>query len=213
MSSSRQIRHLRAVDQRAINYVNHAAYLPWAAVIPILGGGEIARGLRVCELSHGYQALARASSASAVPVCGRCRGELRGGHGNGLTARFHGLPLSRASQDIGPAAGRGRGTDLECFRVSAGHGPGVRAVQDCRSVRIYASELCPRQDSNLRSRLRRLLPCTALTSANAISRVLPGRASGATSWPMPGWASARVLYLSVACGVASRHAEARSAGL
>jgi hypothetical protein len=43
--------------------------------------------------------------------------------------------------------------------------------------------------------------------------VLPGRVSGATSWPMPGWASARVLYLSVACGVASRHAEARSAGL
>src|SRR5262249_20858437 len=39
---------------------------------------------------------------------------------------------------------------------------------------------CPRQDSNLRSRLRRLLPCTALTSVNALSRVLPGRVSGAT---------------------------------
>src|SRR5215469_10312528 len=43
------------------------------------------------------------------------------------------------------------------LRVAAGHGLGGGWAQDCRSVRIYASELCPRQDSNLRSRLRRPL--------------------------------------------------------
>jgi hypothetical protein len=45
--------------------------------------------------------------------------------------------------------------DLGQLRVAAGHRPGARTVQDCQSVRIYAFEQCPRQDSNLRSRLRR----------------------------------------------------------
>src|SRR5215471_16174352 len=43
------------------------------------------------------------------------------------------------------------------LRVVAGHRPDADPPQDCQSVRIYASELCPRQDSNLRSRLRRPL--------------------------------------------------------
>ena len=38
--------------------------------------------------------------------------------------------------------------------------------QDWQSVRIYASEQCPRQDSNLRSRLRRAWRHPALTSGN-----------------------------------------------
>src|SRR5215471_12610473 len=43
------------------------------------------------------------------------------------------------------------------LRVVAGHRPGADSSQDCQSVRIYAPEQCPRQDSNLRSRLRRPL--------------------------------------------------------
>src|SRR5215813_15267330 len=73
------------------------------------------------------------------------------------------------------------GSSQDC----AGAEPQVSEVSQSRTrfrayVRIYASEQCPRQDSNLRSRLRRLLPCTALTSANALWRILPGRVSGAT---------------------------------
>jgi len=37
----------------------------------------------------------------------------------------------------------------------------------------------PRQDSNLRARLRRLLLCTALTSGNMLAEILPGRVWGA----------------------------------
>ena len=46
-------------------------------------------------------------------------------------------------------------------------GVGAQAARDCLSVRIYASELCPRQDSNLRSRLRRPVLFTAATWQNA----------------------------------------------
>jgi len=45
-------------------------------------------------------------------------------------------------------------------------------------VRIYASELCPRQDSNLRSRLRRALLCTALTWPSVLNEA-PWGAYGA----------------------------------
>ena len=64
------------------------------------------------------------------------------------------------------------------LRVAAGHRPGVFSAQDCQSVRIYASEQCPRQDSNLRSRLRRPFPGIALTSRNVLAGVLTGRVSG-----------------------------------
>ena len=46
------------------------------------------------------------------------------------------------------------------------------------SVRIYASEQCPRQDSNLRSRLRRPLPGIALTCRNVLPEILSGARIG-----------------------------------
>jgi hypothetical protein len=52
-------------------------------------------------------------------------------------------------------------------------------LQDCQSVRIYASEQCPRQDSNLRSRLRRGLLCTPLTRRNEFPHTMIGGVSGA----------------------------------
>jgi len=64
-------------------------------------------------------------------------------------------------------------------RVSAGHRPGTESRQDCRSVRIYTSEQRPQQDSNLRSRLRRALLYTRLTSGNMLAAILSGRISGA----------------------------------
>jgi hypothetical protein len=42
-----------------------------------------------------------------------------------------------------------------------------------------ASEQCPRQDSNLRSRLRRGLLCARLTCGNVPAKILAGRISGA----------------------------------
>jgi hypothetical protein len=56
-----------------------------------------------------------------------------------------------------PGADRAQGP--EGLSVAAGHRPGLRAAHDCQSVRVYAFDQCPRQDSNLRSRLRRGLPC------------------------------------------------------
>src|SRR5215471_11688993 len=66
------------------------------------------------------------------------------------------------------------------LRVVAGHRPDADSPQDCQSVRIYASELCPRQDSNLRSRLRSPFPCIAVACRNVLLNVLPGRISGTT---------------------------------
>jgi hypothetical protein len=54
--------------------------------------------------------------------------------------------------------------------------------QDWQSVRIYAYDQCPRQDSNLRSRLRRGLLCTPLTSGNEFLHTMIGGVSGATAW-------------------------------
>ena len=48
-------------------------------------------------------------------------------------------------------------------------------------VRIYASDQCPRQDSNLRSRLRRGLLFTPLTSGNEFPHTMIGGVSGATA--------------------------------
>ena len=69
--------------------------------------------------------------------------------------------------------------DLGRLRVAAGHGLGADSAQDCKSVRIYSSEQCPRQDSNLRSRLRRGLLCTPLTSGNEVPHTMIGGVSGA----------------------------------
>jgi hypothetical protein len=77
--------------------------------------------------------------------------------------------------------------DLGQLHVAAGHRPGTQPAQDCQSVRIYSSELCPRQDSNLRSRLRRGLLCTPLTSGNELPHAMIGGVSGATAWSrLPG---------------------------
>src|SRR5262249_14562416 len=46
---------------------------------------------------------------------------------------------------------------------------------------LETSHQCPRQDSNLRSRLRRGLLCTPLTSANEFPRTMIGGLSGAGS--------------------------------
>ncbi len=59
------------------------------------------------------------------------------------------------------------GKARERVRVSAGHRLGLVSHQDCQSVRIYTSEQCPRQDSNLRSRLRRGMLYDVSTWQNA----------------------------------------------
>ena len=56
----------------------------------------------------------------------------------------------------GSLPGAARGQDPERFRVSAGHGLGLTSHRDCQSVRIYSFEQRPQQDSNLRTRLRRV---------------------------------------------------------
>jgi hypothetical protein len=57
---------------------------------------------------------------------------------------------------------------------------GCAGIQVIRSfVRIW----CPRQDSNLRSRLRSPFPGMALTCRNVLAEVLPGRVSGAARLP------------------------------
>jgi hypothetical protein len=119
------------------------------------------------------------------------------------------LPLSRRSLWIRqwnpgtywtPGLGR--------LRVAAGHRPGTGSAQDCQRVRIYASEQYPRQDSNLRSRLRRAWHHPALTSVNVPVRdpfvrcLMPGAGGlarfrrgghlnlppgGARSALVPGW--------------------------
>ena len=66
------------------------------------------------------------------------------------------------------------------WRRMAAHDRFERNAKPLVSVDLGWSDGCPRQDSNLRSRLRSPFPCTALTSANALARVLPGRVSGAT---------------------------------
>ena len=76
-------------------------------------------------------------------------------------------------------------------------GVGAQAARDCLSVRIYASELCPRQDSNLRSRLRRTLLCTSLTSRNMLAEILPGRISGAARRRSAAQASGRRFRLTL----------------
>jgi hypothetical protein len=91
------------------------------------------------------------------------------GRGNGLVAVVvvgAGLGFPR----LGPDSGTDREKGPERFRVAAGHRPGVRAAQDCQSVRIYASDQCPRQDSNLRARLRRPVLFMAATWQNARRR-------------------------------------------
>jgi hypothetical protein len=69
--------------------------------------------------------------------------------------------------------------DREALGVCAGQGPAGLPRLDWHCVRIYASDLRPQQDANLRSRLRRPLACIALTSANMVADGPAGRVWGA----------------------------------
>jgi len=60
---------------------------------------------------------------------------------------------------------------------AAGHRLTAATRQDCQSVRIYASDQRPRQDSNLRSRLRRGLLCMPLTCEKVLQHRRSGHAS------------------------------------
>jgi hypothetical protein len=88
--------------------------------------------------------------------------------GNGLVtvversvSRYYRVPLVRVFPAGGILPGRGRGT-------RSGSSFHRRRSQPCASqVKIViVFEKAPRQDSNLRTRLRRALPCLDLTSAN-----------------------------------------------
>ena len=92
-----------------------------------------------------------------------------------------GLSLSRPFPCWRLFSGRVSGAGPELLSIAAGHGVGAGRAQDYWSVRIYSSELSPRQDSNLRSRLRRGLLCTALTSGNEWPHAMIGGGPGATA--------------------------------
>src|SRR5262249_29455572 len=68
-------------------------------------------------------------------------------------------------RDLHLSRGSGRlGSSQDCIVAELQVSQVSQRVATIRGlVRIYSSELCPRQDSNLRSRLRRPLLCTALT--------------------------------------------------
>src|SRR5215468_6558694 len=68
-------------------------------------------------------------------------------------------------------------------------GGGLMSNQDCQGVRIYASDQCPRQDSNLRSRLRRPVLFTAASRQNARWRHRWGAYGGCA---VGGWFGAEV---------------------
>ena len=96
--------------------------------------------------------------------------------------------LSRAVSAVQRrAADTDRPRGLEPICVATAQGLEPRLSQDCKSVRSYASDQCPRQDSNLRSRLRRGLLYRALTRGNESPHTMIGGVSGATAWPrLPG---------------------------
>jgi hypothetical protein len=123
--------------------------------------------------SHGTVSAGHRETAAQVPRATVCRHERLGD-------RECQPPLSRET--------RGSGGEI---RARIGHqiwdsstlpqltGLVPKPGQDCQSVRIYVSYQCPRQDSNLRSRLRRGLLCRPLTSGNEFSHTMIGGASGA----------------------------------
>jgi hypothetical protein len=102
-----------------------------------------------------------------------------------VTVEWHALCVGLASVELGGAlmnAAKAERMWRGSLTAAAGGCPGTRSGtlprfrrsqacarigQDGKGVRIYASEQCPRQDSNLRSRLRRPLPYDAPTWQNA----------------------------------------------
>src|SRR5215471_9066991 len=90
------------------------------------------------------------------------------GWGNGLgavitTSRW---PAGLLREALIPGASRAREVGHVC--VCAGHRLATLSASLRSFVRIYSSEQCPRQDSNLRSRLRRPILFTAATWQNAL---------------------------------------------
>jgi len=91
------------------------------------------------------------------------------GQGNGLRSgqrpggRYHRMRLSRPVRRLCLLSRCVSGTRSGMPEHRRRLAPGPRLGQDCQSVRIYTFGQRPRQDSNLRSRLRRALPCSVLT--------------------------------------------------
>jgi hypothetical protein len=92
-------------------------------------------------------------------------------------------------------SGAYRAQGVERSRIAPGHRLALRLTQDCTIVRIYASKQCPRQDSNLRSRLRRPLLSPLSYGGSGLRKVtspdrMPGlqarRGTGTPVWTSGG---------------------------
>jgi hypothetical protein len=89
-------------------------------------------------------------------------------------------PLSWAFRGWGPVSGADRGARSRTrlrFRRSQARADVAPRLAERSSL---CSDQCPRQDSNLRTRLRRGLHCRTLTRVNMVCRAPPGRVWGAT---------------------------------
>ena len=137
-----------------------------------------------------------ASAGLVLPLLGgggAGAGATAWGWGNGLgavitTSRW---PAGLLRGALIPGASRAREVGHVC--VCAGHRLAALSASLRSFVRIYTSDQCPRQDSNLRSRLPRPIPFTTATWQNAPSRPDWGaygvRAAG-------GWVGAKAPWCS-----------------
>jgi hypothetical protein len=140
------------------------------------------------RLGHGASEAIGAGWAAAPGrrrLCLGCRCVAAGtGGSNGLRpgqrpgGRRYSVPVSWGFPRLGCCCRGGPGARWRTRLRLAGHRAGARAARDCPSVRVCASEQCPRQDSNLRTRLRRGLLRTPLASGNMLLRVRPGGGPG-----------------------------------
>ena len=135
---------------------------PWArtgggSVSPVAGIGVAVPGGRMM-LGPGDVGPGRGVGAGA--------GATAWGWSNGLGAVITNSrwPAGLRRGALIPSASRAREVDHFC--VCAGQRLAALSASFRSFVRIYASEQCPRQDSNLRSRLRRAWHHPALTSGN-----------------------------------------------
>src|SRR5215468_806889 len=136
---------------------------------PVAGIGVAVPGTRMM-LGPGDVGPGRGGGAGA--------GATAWGWGNGLgavitTSRW---PAGLLRGALIPGASRAREVGHVC--VCAGHRLAALSASLRSFVRIYISDQCPRQDSNLRSRLRRALLCTALTWPSVLNET-PWGAYGA----------------------------------
>ena len=133
---------------------------------------------QVASRRSGQSSRARAAPALPLPSCGY------GQEQRSAATATAWQPLSLNAAEQGPClsecllpgrvSGASSGTPEHCRRSQAWHS----IVPRLRKCSIYAFDLCPRQDSNLRSRLRRGLPDMPLTCGNAPAGALPGRVPG-----------------------------------